>query len=214
MLKKRLKKMEHYFTESPKSELKLNKVKSFLRKREIEFYTASGLFSLKRVDRGSELLINKCLLKDNWNVLDLGCGYGIIGLALLIANPTINVTFSDINERAIKVTKLNLKTKRLKAAVIQSDGFEKITGKFNMILLNPPQTAGKETCFQLIKDARDHLEEGGFLQIVARHNKGGKELAKKMQEVFKNVKDIAKSAGYRIYISESIKNEEYKKESI
>lgn len=195
--------MEHYFTKSPKSELKISKIKVILRNKEINFYTASGLFSTKKVDKGSQLLINKCIIKNNWKVLDLGCGYGIIGLSLLLTNPTLKLTLSDINERAIKITKMNLKLNNLKAEVIQSDRFGIIKEKFNTILLNPPQTAGKAVCFRLIEDSKSYLEKGGFLQIVARHNKGGKELSKKMLEVFKNVKDRAKASGYRIYISQN-----------
>ncbi|MBI2148870.1 class I SAM-dependent methyltransferase [Candidatus Woesearchaeota archaeon] len=198
--------MEHYFTKSPKSELKIKKLKAILRKKEIEFYTASGLFSINQVDKGSELLINKCLIENNWKILDLGCGYGIIGLSLLKFNITLKLTFSDINERAIQITKKNLEFHKLKAELIQSDGFESIKEKFNTILLNPPQTAGKKLCFKLIEDSKQHLEKEGYLQIVARHNKGGKELSKKMFEVFNNVKEISKSAGYRIYISKLIIN--------
>ncbi len=193
--------MEHYFTKSPKSELKFKKVKAIVRKREIEFYTASGLFSINELDIGTELLINKSIIEDKFKVLDLGCGCGIVGLSLKLIFPNIELTFSDINERAIFVTKKNLEKYRLKAKVIQSDGFEKINEKFNTILLNPPQSAGKDLCFKLIKDSKDHLLENGSLQIVARHNKGGIELSKKMKEVFGNVKDITKHSGYRIYLS-------------
>lgn len=195
--------MEHYFTKSPKSKLRLFKIKTKLRNREIEFCTASGLFSARSIDRGSELLINKCIIKDNWKILDLGCGYGIIGLSMLLTNPTIKLTFSDINERAIQLTKMNLKKYNLSANVIQSNGFENLKERFNTILLNPPQTAGKELCYKLIKDSKDHLVKNGLLQIVARHNKGGKELSNKMLETFNNVKEIAKSAGYRIYVSQN-----------
>jgi len=195
--------MEHYFTKSPKSELKIKKLKAVLRNKEIEFYTASGLFSISNVDKGSELLINKCIIKDHWKILDLGCGYGIIGLALLNSNKTLKLTFSDINERAIKLTKKNLEFYNFKAEVIQSNGFENIKESFDTILLNPPQTAGKELCFKLIEDSKKHLNKQGYLQIVARHNKGGKELSKKMNEAFGNIKDTAKSAGYRVYISQN-----------
>ncbi len=195
--------MEHYFTESPKSELKIKKIKSVLRNREIEYYTASGLFSMKKVDKGSELLIKKSLIKENSKILDLGCGYGIIGISLLLTINNIQVTFSDINERAIEITKKNLRLNNLKAETIQSNGFEKISELFEVILLNPPQTAGRDLCFKLIEDSKKHLKEKGTLQIVARHNKGGKELSKKMLEIFNNVKDISKQAGYRIYLSQN-----------
>lgn len=192
--------MEHYFTKTPKSELKIFKIKY----KEIEFYTASGLFSIKSIDKGSKLLIEKCIIKENWKILDLGCGYGIIGLSLKLSHPFIEITFSDINERAVQITNKNLKLHKLKAKTIQSNGFENIREKFDSILLNPPQTAGKELCFKLIEESKNHLENNGLLQIVARHNKGGKELSKKMSEIFNNVKEIAKSSGYRIYVSKNL----------
>jgi len=195
--------MEHYFTKSPKSEIKIFKIKNKLRNKEIEFYTASGLFSLKNIDKGSKLLTEKCIIKNNWKILDLGCGYGIIGLALKLAYPNMEVTFSDINERAIQLTNMNLKLHNIKAKAIQSNSFENIKDKFDTILLNPPQTAGKEICFKLIEDSKEHLKNKGLLQIVARHNKGGKDLSKKMLETFHNVKETAKSKGYRIYISQN-----------
>jgi len=195
--------MEHYFTKYPKSELKIKLIKEILRKNEIKFYTASGLFSADKIDKGTKLLINKSLIKDNDTILDLGCGCGIVGIALKLSFPEIKVTFSDINERAVKITNINLKLHKLNEGVIQSDGFENIKEKFNVILLNPPQSAGKKLCFELIEDSKKHLEKNGTLQIVARHNKGGKELSKKMLEVFENVKDIAKASGYRIYFSQN-----------
>jgi 16S rRNA (guanine1207-N2)-methyltransferase len=194
---------EHYLTKSPKSELIITKTSATLRGKKTEFYTASGLFSKAGVDKGSAILINNCLIKNNWKVLDLGCGYGVVGLALLNANKTLQLTFSDINERAVQITKMNLKLNNLKGEVIQSDGFENIKNKFDTILLNPPQTAGKELCFKLIIDSKKYLEENGTLQIVARHNKGGKSLSEKMNETFGNVKTIAKISGFHIYVSEN-----------
>ncbi len=195
---------EHYFSPKPTSTLKTFKLKAILRNKEINFTTSSGLFSFKKLDRGSELLINKSQIKENAKILDLGCGYGIIGLALKILFPSIQISFCDINERAIQLTKINLKEHHLEGDVILSNGFEKIKDTFTSILLNPPQTAGKELCFKLIEDAKEHLIKKGTLQIVARHNKGGKELSKKMQEIYGNVEEIAKKAGYRIYLSKKL----------
>ncbi len=195
--------MEHYFSKYPKSELKIKLIKEILRKKEIKFYTASGLFSADKVDKGTKLLINKSLIKDNDKILDLGCGCGVVGIALKIAFPEIKVVFSDINERAVKITNINLKLHKLKAEVIQSDSFERIKEMFNSIFLNPPQSAGKKLCFKLIEDSKKHLEKNGTLQIVARHNKGGKELSRKMLEIFGNMKEIARASGYRIYISQN-----------
>ncbi len=193
---------EHYFTKEPQSEKRIFKHKTILRNREIEFFTASGLFSIKQVDIGSALLINKSIIKEGWKILDLGCGCGIVGLTLKIIFPSLELTFSDINERALELTEKNLDFHKIKGETVQSDGFEKIKNTFDSILLNPPQTAGKEICFKLIEDAKAHLNMRGLFQLVARHKKGGRVLSKKMLEVFGNVKDTAKKAGYRIYVSE------------
>ena len=138
---------EHYYTKSPESKLVIKKIK-FNNK---EFYSASGLFSLNKVDNGTELLIKKCQV--NGKVLDLGCGYGIIGLILKLTNPELELVFSDVNERAVKITKKNLGVYNLKCKTIQSNSFENIKEEFNVILLNPPQTAGKKLCFKLIEDS-------------------------------------------------------------
>lgn len=196
--------MEHYFTKTPKSELKIFKIKDKIKNKEIEFYTASGLFSAKSIDKGSKLLIEKCIIKDNWKILDLGCGYGIIGLSLKLLYPKLEITFSDINERATQITNKNLKLHNIKAKIIQSNCFENIRENFDSILLNPPQTAGRELCFKMIEESKSYLKNNGLLQIVARHNKGGKELSKKMFKVFNNVKETAKSSGYRIYVSKNL----------
>ena len=134
---------DHYFTQKPTSELKINKVKSILRNKEMNYFTASGLFSIKKVDNGSALLINNCIIKEKNKILDLGCGYGIIGLSLLLTIKNIEVVFSDINERALKITKENLKLNNVTGNLIQSNSFEKIKESFDVILLNPPQTTGK-----------------------------------------------------------------------
>jgi len=194
---------EHYFTEKPTSRLIIKQIKEILRDNEIELYTASGLFSPDQVDKGTKLLIEKSVIQENSKILDLGCGYGAIGISLKIIFPLIDLTLSDINERAVQITSRNLDFHKLNGKIIQSNGFEKINENFDIILLNPPQTAGKKLCFKLIEDAKSHLLQNGSLQLVARHNKGGKELSKKMLEVFGNVKDIAKSSGYRIYISKN-----------
>ena len=116
--------------------------------------------------------------------------------------PKAKIVMSDINERAIFLTQKNIRQNKIQnATAIQSDGFENIKETFDVILLNPPQTAGKEICFKLIRESKDHLNKNGTLQLVARHQKGGKSLSEYMKVVFGNVKEIAKNKGYRIYVS-------------
>ena len=194
---------EHYYTEKPQSKLRIYEIEVSARGQSLKLFTASGIFSYRKLDKGTELLINKSIIHPKWKILDLGCGYGAVGITLKKAFPTIDAVFSDVNERAVGITRKNLKKLKIKGEAVKSNVFDNIKDKdFDAILLNPPQTAGKKICFKMIEDSIGHLKKEGLLQVVARHNKGGKELSRKMEEVFGNVRGIAKKAGYRIYLSE------------
>ncbi len=193
---------EHYYIEKPKSRLIINKISVFLRNKRFEFFTATGIFSKKKIDLGTELLINDCIIKENWDVLDFGCGYGAVGIVIKRLFPKNNVFMTDINQRAINISNKNAKLNNVDVQIKQGNLFEAFQDEtFDTILLNPPQTAGKEICFKMIEESKQYLKNNGLLQIVARHNKGGSVLEKKMNEVFSNVKTISKKSGYRIYIS-------------
>jgi len=198
------KKTEHYFSEKQTSELKLSLINARLRDLEFEFFTGSGVFSGKKVDKGSVLLINDSIIPKSARVLDLGCGYGPVGIAIAKSFPDSEVVLTDINSRAVKIARMNKKRNKIEnISIVQGDMFEKVEGKFDTILFNPPQTAGKDICFQMIEKSKEFLKAGGTLQVVARHNKGGKSLSGKMESVFGNVEDVSKKSGYRIYISKN-----------
>ena len=193
--------MEHYYSEKQKSLLNIKKIKQKIRSKEFDFYTASGVFSKDKIDKGTLVLAENMIVDKNSKVLDIGCGIGVLGIA---ATKLYNarVVMSDVNERAVLLTKKNIKLNDVKAEVYQGNLYEQIKqADFDAILSNPPQTAGKELCFRLIEEAKNHLKNNGSLQLVARHNKGGKTLSRKMEEVFGNVKVIAKKAGYWVYFS-------------
>ena len=195
--------MTHYYSKKQTSSINLKKIKIQLKNREFELYSASGIFSKDKLDKGTKLLIENCVIEPNWNVLDFGCGIGVIGIAVKLIYPTTKVLITDINQRAVMISKKNVRLHNLEIQVIKCDLYSKIKDKFNTILVNPPQTAGKEICFQIIDNAKNHLKERGLLQLVARHNKGGSVLEKRMNQVFGNVEQVAKGSGYRIYVSEN-----------
>lgn len=195
---------EHYYSEKQTSKLRIKEIEVNLRGNSLKFYTGSGVFSIGKVDKGTKLLIENCIIKPNWKILDLGSGYGPIGISIAKAFPSTSIVMTDINQRAIKLSKMNIELNNISnIEVRKSNLYQKIEEKFNTIITNPPQTAGKKICFSIIEGAKDYLKKNGLLQLVARHNKGGKELEKKMKEVFGNVKDIAKKSGYRVYVSKS-----------
>jgi 16S rRNA (guanine1207-N2)-methyltransferase len=193
--------MSHYFSEKQDSRLTLKKIQATIRGKELIFYLASGVFSSKHIDKGSLLLAETAEIGQTWDVLDLGCGNGAVGIAVAKAELSSKVVCSDINERAVKAAKLNIKLNNVQnAEAVKSDGFEKLNKEFDTILLNPPQTAGRELCQKLIASSKAHLKPGGSLQLVARHNKGGKTLYKFMQEIFQNGLVLSRSGGYRVYM--------------
>lgn len=200
--------MAHYYSKEQNSDLNLKKIRIKLKNLEYEIYSASGIFSKDKLDNGTELLIENAIIKDNWKILDLGCGYGVVGISLKLKYPSIKVDMADINKRAIMIAKKNVKFLNLDINsdidVFESNIFSNVKESYDSILINPPQTAGKEICFKMIEESYNHIKERGLLQIVARHKKGGLTLSKKMEEVFGNVKVIANKSGYRVYLSEKI----------
>lgn len=194
--------MTHYYSKKQDSKLNLKKINIRLKDRIFELYSASGIFSKDKLDKGSKLLIENSIIKENYSILDFGCGIGVVGISLKLVNPNIKVTMLDVNKRAVKLSKMNVKLHKLNdIKVFDSDLFQKVDDKFDSILVNPPQTAGKKLCMNIITNSMKFLNEKGLLQLVARHNKGGSEFEKYMNLVFGNVKQVAKGSGFRIYVS-------------
>jgi len=194
--------MPHYFSKKQDSELNLKKIKIVLKERTFELYSGSGIFSKDKVDNGTKLLLDTLDLSENTTVLDLGCGIGVIGIYVKMKYPSSNVFMSDVNKRAVSLAKKNIKLHKLTDIYVkESDSFSKIDQNFDVILLNPPQTAGKDVCFNMIEESYKHLNKKGSFLLVARHQKGGKHLSSKMEDIFSNVSDIAKGSGFRVYKS-------------
>ncbi|MDP3728173.1 MAG: methyltransferase [bacterium] len=192
--------MSHYYSAKQESPLQLKKIEAVLRGKRFSFFTGSGVFSKDKIDYGTAVLAEYMHVSEKDRVLDLGCGIGIIGkIAATLTKK--EVVLVDVNARAVELAKRN--TKGIDTVkVFVSDAYEKLHGeKFDVILFNPPQSAGKKLCLQMIADAKEHLNIGGNIQIVARHNKGGETFSKYMQEIYGNVETLCKKGGYRVYKS-------------
>jgi 16S rRNA G1207 methylase RsmC len=193
---------EHYYTEKPTSAL--SEKTAILRKKDgtrFSFLTPSGVFSYGHIDRATRVLIDNFHLHPGL-LLDIGCGYGVIGISLKKTYPALKLAMSDINERAIRYAKINLKNMNIEADIRQGDLFapwENAT--FDSIVSNPPFAAGKEVWIKLIEESFEHLMTQGSLQLVAFHNKGGERMMETMKGVFGNVSTLVKSGGIRLYES-------------
>jgi 16S rRNA (guanine1207-N2)-methyltransferase len=196
-------KTNHYFSEEQNSKFIPKLINIKLKKISFDIYTSSGVFSKSKLDKGTGVLINNCVVKNKWRVLDFGAGYGVVGIAIKKLYPETEVVMTEINKRAYKLAKMNVKLHKLDIKIKQGNLYEKVNKKFDTILVNPPQTAGKKVCFEIISGAKKHLKSKGLLQLVARAKKGGKQLSEFMDETFGNIEVIAKKSGYSVYMSKN-----------
>jgi len=189
---------EHYYVEEPKSKYIEHIIRARIKNFDLIFKSASGIFSATEIDKASKLLIEKAEIPTHSRILDLGCGYGMIGIVAAKSCPTCYVTLTDINKRAVTLAKENILLNRVgNAEARQGDIYESVQdGKFDVILLNPPMAAGRDIVLRMIKQAPNYLNNYGSLQIVANKNKGGKVLFDEMKKLFKEVKVLAKSGGF------------------
>lgn len=193
--------LAHYYDEEQQGPVREREVSFTARGRSFTAVTANGVFSKDSLDNGTALLIEKALLPEDGRVLDLGCGWGAVGLVVKSLHPGLEVVMSDVNRRAVSLARKNLEKAGVEAEVVVSDGFSNLKGFFDAVLLNPPYAAGRDVCFRLIQESSDNLDSDGSLQLVARHKKGGAALEKKMKEVFGNVDVLGRGGGFRVYRS-------------
>lgn len=196
---------EHYYSEKPKSRYTEEDVEVEVLGMRFNIKSASGIFSRSKLDSASKLLIETVfpLIGKEERILDLGCGNGVIGISLALKKPDCSFVLTDINNRAVRIARKNRKLKDLgNVRVVQSDLFEKLKGKFNRIICNPPMATPKEFRIEMIKESFEHLLPQGALYMVARHKKGGNIIEKGIKDVFGNCSVLAKKGGFWIYSGE------------
>lgn len=191
-----------YYTENPDSAHDLQELRVTLLGESFSFLTDSGVFSKKMIDFGSQVLLNCLAFENGERVLDVGCGYGPLGIALSKVQNVL-VTMVDINNRALDLAKQNAEENGVTPTIFQSNLYDKVEGQFKHIISNPPIRAGKAVVHEVLEGANDYLEVGGDLTIVIQKKQGAPSAKAKMEEVFGNCEIIKKDKGY--YILRSIK---------
>lgn len=190
--------MSHYFIndENVKHNKKIIEVKCC--DTTIKVYTDNGVFSKEHLDYGTKLLLTNFLKESKeGNVLDLGCGYGIIGITISLES-NMKVDLVDINDRALELTKENIKLNNIvNARCWKSNIYENIKDKYDYIITNPPIRAGKETLKKFLFDGKDYLEDNGELWFVMRKDHGVKTMIKELEMEYKT-EIIDKSKGFYI----------------
>ena len=188
--------MDHYFTGGRAYDGREYEIPYAYGGKQYRFISGAGVFSAKGIDAASDLLLRQ-MPPLSGSILDLGCGYGLIGV-VLAKEHNLELTQVDVNPNAVSLAKRNCEINGVNAITVVSDGFEHITGSFDTIAVNPPIHAGKQTVFDLYAGALLHLNAGGALYVVIRKKHGAPSSAAYLENAFGNCDVLYRRKGYNI----------------
>lgn len=191
---------DHYFSSDPASEATTHAFEFAFAGRVFTFTARAGVFSKEHIDRGTRLLLAALPLPLTGEVLDLGCGYGPLGVVIGALSPEARLTLTDVNRRAVELAEANAHANGVDAEAMQSDGFAHIADRhFDWIVCNPPLRAGNAVVDTLLLGSAAHLRQGGSLVFVVRTNQGARSVAARVGKAFATVQEIDKGGGFRVY---------------
>ncbi len=192
-----------YFENNEKLKSDIRTIKYYFKKNTLLFDTDNGVFSKGGIDFGSHTLLETLPeLDDKKTLLDVGCGYGAMSLSLAKKYPSLRVDMIDVNLRAIELAKSNaLKNNITNVAVFESNCYDKVREKYDVIISNPPIRAGKKVVFEILSGSYEHLNEGGELWVVIQKKQGAESSLKHLKTIYQNVEVVNKSGGYWIILS-------------
>ncbi|WNB91980.1 class I SAM-dependent methyltransferase [Bacillus sp. NEB1478] len=196
----------HYYSETPGTQSKREAWEFELKGNKFRFTTDAGVFSKKEVDFGSRVLIESFIAPEvTGDYIDVGCGYGPIGLTLAKEEPERIVQMVDINERAVELSKWNAQQNKIyNVKIKKSYLFSEVQDRdFAAVITNPPIRAGKAVVHQIFEEAYGKLRVGGELWVVIQKKQGAPSAIEKIEGLFGSVETIAKKKGY--YILRAIK---------
>ena len=188
---------DHYYTRNPQSESRPVNCEYTYRGIPLTFQTDAGVFSKGEVDTGTRLLLETLPEEMGEDILDLGCGWGVIGISIARKWPETRVVLADINTRALDLSRENARLNRAKVTCVESDGMAALEGMtFDTVVTNPPIRAGKQIIYKMFTDAAKSLKPGGALYLVIRKQQGAESCMKFLQTVFGSVEKLNKSGGF------------------
>lgn len=191
---------EQYFSRTPSSRRRPRTVRIRTRGHELELHTDAGVFSRGGLDRGTELLLEALDLGPCELILDLGCGYGVVGIVAAKTSEGGHVILADVNERAVVLARRNLAANEVKNAEVRTgDLYEPVAGlAFDHIVSNPPIRAGRRVVDRIVAEAPAFLHEGGQLWLVVRTKQGADAIRGRMAATFGNAEIVRRGSGYKV----------------
>lgn len=195
---------DHYFTHNPLSESNHRELSSTLKGYDLKFTTDSGVFSKGDIDFGTRLLVEHFEPPNvEGDFVDVGCGYGPIGISLAKHFSERMIYMCDVNERALELALLNGRENAVENIKVQKSYLlnELKNREFAAVITNPPIRAGKQVVHQLFEEAYNQLKVDGELWVVIQKKQGAPSAIKKLEELFNEVETVAKSKGYFILLA-------------
>ena len=188
---------DHYYTRVPQSESRPVECEYTYRGIRLTFRTDAGVFSRGEVDTGTRLLLEALPETMQGEILDLGCGWGVIGISVARKWPETRVTMADVNTRALELSRENAAKNRAEVVCVESDGMAALEGQtFDAVVTNPPIRAGKQVIYKILADAAKSLKPCGALYLVIRKQQGAESCMKYLQTIYDSVEKLDKSCGF------------------
>ena len=188
---------DQYYTREPGSASNPVPCAFDYRGKHLRFMTDAGVFSKGELDTGSRLLMDALPAELCGRILDLGCGWGPIGIGAKAAWPAAEVVMADVNIRALTLAGENAARNGVQVTCVESDGFSALGDQvFDAILTNPPIRAGKQVIYRLFEEAATHLKAGGSLFLVIRKQQGAESCIRFLKTIYASVEKLDRSGGF------------------
>ena len=188
---------EQYYTRDPQGASRPQECRVSWRGQTLTFLTDAGVFSRGELDTGTRLLLDALPDDLAGSLLDVGCGWGAIGICLAKAYPGLRVTMADVNLRALALAEENARRCGAQVRCLESDGLAALAGeRFDWIVTNPPIRAGKQVIYRIFAEAAAALRPGGALFLVIRKQQGGDSAIRFLKEHFAAVEKLDRSGGF------------------
>lgn len=192
--------MPHYYDDNSDLISQPSEIKANINSNLYTFVTDNGVFSKSRVDFGTQRLLEAIQLDNPTHILDMGCGYGVVGIVMKKTYPKAKITMFDVNLRAVELAKRNVASYGFDdVSVLVSNHVPNTLSEVDVAILNPPIRAGKQTIFRLYEEAHRVLKHYGELYIVIQKKQGSDSSKSFLQTLFNEVILIDRHKGYHVF---------------